>query len=348
MPDIQELADGDMAVAQKIAGLPDHILFGEGQDDDKAGRERSDDPEAPNEIQDGPETAKAGDDQGEGEQEATAETPDDQEFEIPDPDGGEAQKVTLSELVEAHREFTAFNQEKAAILTRVQAEATQEAQGMVQQTRQSMTQIGHHLQAVLQHIQPPQPPVPPSMDVVNPNSMNYDPDAGARYAIQKAHYDQAIGRFQFINQAAQGIAQQQREFDAQRDEREFKALAPHWPEFTDPVKGQAVQQTFVEGMNQHYKFSPQELDAVLVDHRQALVARDALKWREHVAKEGKAKATLKDKVVAKAPAKVASSGSQRGKSLTTEQSNHMNARKALIGSGGKDMNAAAKGMLRFL
>lgn len=342
MPDIQELSDGDMSVVERMKGLPDSVLFGDGvEEDTKAGQGRGDDPEAPDEIRDGPEAADDADDgQAENEQEAAAQAPEDQEFEIPDPDGGEPRKVTLSELLDAEREYTAFKEERASILSRVQHEATQEAQGMVQQTREAMTNISHHLRAVLQHIQPPQPP---PLDMLQPQSQRYDPDG---YHLARAQFEAAMERYNFIGQAAKDIATRQAGLDAARDEREFKALTPHWPEFTDPVKGQAVQTEFMAAMNKHYGYSPEELDRSLTDHRNALVARDALKWREHAAKQATAKTTLKEKVVAKAPAKTGATQAA-SRTLTTDQSSYMNARKALKANG-KDMQAAARGFMRFL
>jgi hypothetical protein len=342
MPDVQELSDNDMSVAQRMATLPDSVLFGDADEDIKAGQERTDDPEAPNEIRDEP---AAEEEPAETEEvktkEADAEGETDPEFEIPDPDGGEARKVKLSELLEAEREFTAFKDEKAAILTRVQTEASNEAQGMVQQTRQAMGQIGYQLQAVLQHIQPPQPP---PVDMLDPQSPRYNPDS---YHLARAQFEQRAASYQQVQGTAQWIEQQQQALNAQRDDREFAKLAPHWPEFTDQAKGPMVQQEFMSGMNKHYGFTFAELDSVMVDHRQALVARDALKWREHEAKAKTAKTTLKEKVVQTAkPAKQGATQSS-GKKLTTDQSNYMNARKALKANG-KDMNAAAKGFLRFL
>lgn len=347
MPDVQELSDNDMSVAQRMAQLPDSVLFGEETEDKKAGQERSDDPEAPDEIRDEAPTDEV---------EAEAETAEkgaashgdeaDPEFEIPDANGGEPRKLKLSELVEAEREYSAFKEEKAQILTRVQTEAMQHAQGMIEQTRQTMTQVGYQLQAVQKVIQPPQPPVPPSPDVTNQYSPNYDPDAVGRFMMARANWEQQMGLYNMVQQSAQGIAQQQQQFEEQRDEREFHRLAPHWPEFTDPVKGQTVQTEFVAGMHKHYGLSPQETDAALTDHRYALVARDALKWREHQASQTAAKTSLKEKVVAARPAARGQTQGQ-GKTLTSEQSAYMNARKQLKANG-KDMSAAAKGMLRFL
>lgn len=339
MPDVQELSAGDMDVVERMKNLPDDVLFGEEQPDTKAGQERTDDPEAPDEIRDEPpaEEVEAKD----AKQQEPAEEEADPEFEIPDAEGGEPRKVKLSELLEAEREVSAFKEEKAAILTRVQTEATTQAQGMVQQTRAAMTEVGHQLKAVLQVMQPPRPP---PVEWLNPQSQSYNPD---QYHLARAQFEQNAQLYNFVQQASQGIARNQVALDEQRDEREFKALAPHWPEFTDPVKGQATQHAFLEGMHKAYGFTFEELDSVMVDHRQALVARDALKWREHEAKAKAAKTSLKEKVVATAkPAKQAPNNAN-AKTLTTEQSNYMNARKALKANG-KDMGAAAKGMLRFL
>ena len=338
MPDVQELSDNDIGVAERMASLPDSVLFGEEEEDKKAGQERSDDPEAPNEIKDGPE---AEEEAPELEAQAkTANQDEDPEFEIADPESGESRKLKLSELVEAEREYTAFKEQKTQILANVQNEAMTYAQGMVEQTRAQMTQVGHQLQAVLQHIQPPQPP---PIDMLDPNSQRYNPDG---YHLARAQHEHAMGRYNLVAQAAQGIAQQQAAFDEQRDTRELQKLSPHWPEFTDPVKGNAVQQEFVTGMNKAYGFTFAELDGILVDHRQAIVARDALKWREHQAKQTGAKVSLKEKVVAAKPAKQGQTQATKH-TLTSEQSAHMNARKALKANG-KDLNAAAKGFMRFL
>lgn len=341
MPDVQELSAGDMDVVERMKGLPDDVLFGDGEVvDTKAGQERSDDPDAPDEIRDEPSAEEAAAQEEQKAKEAEAEEPSDPEFEIPDPEGGEPRTVKLSELLDAEREFTAFKTEKAQILTRVQDDATRQAQGMVQQTREAMTGIGHQLQAVLQVIQPPQAP---PVDLLDPSSPRYDPDG---YHRARAMFEQNAQRYQFVQQQAQGIKAQLAAFDEQRDAREFERLTPHWPEFTDPVKGQAVQQEFTAAMNKYYGYAPHELDASLNDHRNALVARDALKWREHEAKAKGAKETVKQKVVAKQPAKTAASQGAN-KTLSAEQSNYMNARKALKANP-KDMGAAAKGFMRFL
>jgi hypothetical protein len=57
---------------------------------------------------------------------------------------------------------------------------------------------------------------------------------------------------------------------------------------------------------------------------------------------------IKDKVVAKAAAKVAPAASQSKRTLSREDAQHMQARKALKESGGKDLRAAARGFMKFV
>lgn len=343
MPDIQELSDNDMSIAQRMAAtLSDEVLFGEETEDKKAGQQREDDTRAPDEIQDGPEAsqedAKA---KTEADEQKAAEDAD-PEFEIPDPNGGEAHKHKLSELVEAHRELTAFNEEKTAIISRIQDEAIEQAQGYVQQTQARVQDISTHLEAVLQHIRPPQKPNAELM--LNPNSPQYDPDG---YHRAVAAYDGAMTNFNFVREAAAGLKQKQDDLKSAREDQELRKLRVFWPEFVDAAKAGETQRSFAQAMNKEYGFTGEELDAALQNHRYILAARDALKWREHQASQSKAKATIKEKVVAKIPAKTAATEAGK-RTLTTEQSQHMNARKALLASGGKDINAASRGMMRFL
>lgn len=339
MPDVQELSDGDMDVVERMKSLPDSVLFGEETEDTKAGQERSDDPDAPDEIRDGPEAleSEAAAEQEAGEQGEAAADP---EFDIPDPEGGEARKVKLSELLGAERELTAFKAEKAQIFQRAEQEADQLRAQRMGQMEQASQQMAMQIHAALQMIAAP---VPPDIELRNPASAKYDPD---RYETERYHFEQRQKQYGQAQHLAQHFATQAQQMAAarteERESRELERLNRVWPEF---AKGETLN-AFVADMGKHYGYSQQELDESLNDHRNVLVARDALKWREHEAKQKSAKLTVKDKVAAKAPAKVApNAGATR--TLTSEQSAYMNNRKALKANG-KDMNAAAKAMMRFL
>lgn len=342
MPDVQELSDNDMDVVERMKGLPDSVLFGEEVEDVKAGQERSDDPDAPDEIRDGAEAS---------EQEAVAETEAkdkegattedaDPEFEVENPDGGEPERVKLSELLDAKRELTAFKAEKDAIFQREETRAREFITQRVTQVEQWSSQVAAQLNAAMQLVQAPRPP---SIELRNPASPQYDPDRYEteryHYEQRKAQYDEAQGLAQRLTQQAEQLASARQE---ERESAELVKLNRVWPAFGKPE----VMNTFVSEMGKAYGFSPKELDDVLVDHRQALVAKDALKWREHEAKQTTAKTTLKEKVVAAKPAKTGAT-QKSPTTLTTEQSQYMNARKALKANP-KDMSAAAKGFMSFL
>ena len=340
MPDVQELSAGDMDVVERMKSLPDDVLFGDEEKDPKAGQVRSDEPEAPNEIRDEPEASEeeaAQGDKGKSEEQGEASFDVDQEFVISDPEGGEGRTVKLSELLAIEQEYTAFKDEKAAVIERVQTEARGQAGQFLTAQREAMTQVGHQLQAVLQLIQPPPPP---NLEMLSPSSVNYNPE---QYLLQKAQHDQIMATFgqvrghaQQLAQRAEQIAQAQK---SEQEEREMATLQKAWPEFAKP---EFLEQAVNEACK-FYGLTPQQLDEGFNFGWQGLMLRDALAYRKMKAGGGDVKA----KVVAKAAnAKVtASNAGQR--TLSTEQSSYMNARKALK-SNGKDMAAAARGFARFL
>jgi ABC-type methionine transport system ATPase subunit len=164
--------------------------------------------------------------------------------------------------------------------------------------------------------------------------------------LMKAQHENVMGQFNQMRQHAQTFLQTQQQLaerqKTEAEEHEIAKLTKVWPEFKDDQ----ARNGFVSAMQKHYGYSFDELDASMTDHRNALVARDAIKWREQEAKQTKAKVTLKEKVMAAKPAKAGTSQAS-GRTLTSDQSGYMNARKALK-SNPKDMHAAAKGFMRFL
>lgn len=222
---------------------------------------------------------------------AEAAEPEEDVVEIPGEEGQEPVKLKVSELVEAHREFQKIKGTEAQIYERAEAEVAERTREHYQKVTQATLSASHAIQAALQLVQPPQPP---DISMRDPRSPKYDPDA---YEMARFNYEQGMQRFQMAQSLSAHLAQEAeaatQRANEQRDQQELQKLLRVWPEFGR----EETQKKFVEDMSKAYGFSFEELDAVLVDHRQAQVARDALAYRQMKAQSGDVKA----KVEAKAP-----------------------------------------------
>lgn len=218
--------------------------------------------------------------------------PEEDEIEIPGEEGQEPTRVKVADVLRKAQEFDRIESQKTEIVERVQREAVEIATQRLSSIEQAGRQTAYMVQAALQMLQAPQPPNADLM--LNPASPQYDPDG---YHRQFAQYQRASQQFQTAQGLGQQLMQQAQTAEAQardvREGRELESLKRAWPEFAQ----EATLNKFVDDMGKAYGFSPQELDDVLVDHRQALVARDALAFRAMKAQSGDVKA----KVEAKAP-----------------------------------------------
>jgi hypothetical protein len=217
--------------------------------------------------------------------------PEEDEIEIPGEDGEEPTRLKLKDVLAGYQEHQRFESQKAQIIENVERQAVEAATGQLRQIEQAGKQTAYMIQAALRVLQPPQPP---DINMRDPRSQNYDPD---RYEVARFQYEQAMQAHNQAQGVAQQLMQQAQQAEAQarevRETRELQRLQRAWPEFGQPE----TTNKFIEDMSKAYGFTAQELDDVLVDHRQALVARDALAFRAMKAQSGDVKA----KVEAKAP-----------------------------------------------
>lgn len=212
--------------------------------------------------------------EGEEETQAAAPEEDGEEFiEVPGEEGQEPTRISLKDAIEAVQSRQQFEGEKARVLEQITGEARQHVSQSMAQTRAYMQNAGEYVQAVLQHLAPPQPPHPAMLD---PNNQAYNPDA---YHLQRANYEQAMGRFHQVRQQAEGLVQgarQQQEWEeANKRAQEDQILVRLWPETKDDAYNDKVW----ADLRQHYGFSEEEIIASLSNHKAALVARDALAFR---------------------------------------------------------------------
>lgn len=259
--------------------------------------------------------------------------PEEDEIEIPGEDGKEPTRLKVADVLAGYQQYKAIENQKAQVIENVEREAVQRATGQLQQIEQHSRQVGTMLHAAMQMLQPPRPP---STEMLNPQSQNYNPDG---YHMQFAQYQQAQQQFGQAQHFSQQLLQQAQNAAAQatevRETRELQRLQREWPEF-----GQAeTTNKFVGDMEREYGFTAQELDDVLVDHRQALVARDALAFRAMKRESGDVKA----KVEAKAPKLVRSKQEAKGSSAQARDTKGQFASdaKARLAKSNSDDDAAA-------
>lgn len=246
--------------------------------------------------------------QAEGEEKAPVEAKgaqeaaEEDEVEIAGADGAEPTRVKLADLVASHQAYQALRGQEAQITERVEREAIERMAPQLRNVEQYSQRAATMIQAAMQLMQAPQPP---NEVLLDPSSPHYNPDnyhrAFAQYQRMAGQHNQAIQLGGQLFEQAQAAAAHATEV---RETAELGKLLKVWPEFNQAEH----QDKFVSDMGKAYGFSRDELDAVLTDHRQAIVARDALAYRAMKAQSGDVKA----KVEAKAPKLVRSKQEAKG------------------------------------
>ena len=219
------------------------------------------------------------DDETEGEAEAEAggesapDTSDPGEAKVKVKVRGEEREVALSEALAGYsrtEDYKAKTSELAREREEFQAAANQEWQ-RIQELSQSVIS-GMETDPVIAEWN----------NADKRDLLEYDPD---RYHQLKAAHDERMEWYQGLFAQQNEVAQQaQQQFQQQQQEyarQEAQALAEKWPEWGDPANGAETAKA-LHGTLTAYGFNPQELQE-MVDHRMYLVARDAMKWRQHQA-----------------------------------------------------------------
>lgn len=204
---------------------------------------------------------------------------------------GKVEKKPIAEIVKGYEEYTRIEAQKAQIIEQVEREATERATTQLKQIETVGTQTAYMIHAALQLLQAPKPP---GTDMLDPASQSYNPE---KYHLAFAQYQQAHGQHQQAVQLGQSLYAQAQQAAAlakeQHEQQELKKLLRVLPDWGDEAK---LTKTITDA-GSNYGFTPQELDGILTDHRQAIVLQDALAYR---AMKAGAK-DVKAKVEAKAP-----------------------------------------------
>ncbi len=299
---------------------------GQAEDEDEEpveGQTDADDPLAV-EAEDDDSPTGEDDDEGETEDEGQAEDEDEEpesdqgRFVSPNgkvrlPDGS---VVPVSELINGNlrdRDYRQKTMEAAEV--RKSFEAQSEA---VKQRETQLVEQAEYVSNLLKTIVPGAP---------DPALLTTDPMG---YMTQKANHEQWMNHIAFLEQQTQQVTQT-RQADAATKEREtvekeWAALVEKAPDLKDEKR----LNRFAEDLKTHgvfYGFTPEELKArIPLDHRQALVLRDAIKWRKLQAN----KASVPAKVEGRPPVQ---RGGQRLDPQKTQARNSRAAMERLNSSG---------------
>jgi hypothetical protein len=206
---------------------------------------------------------------------------------------GKEKQVPLNELLRGYS-----GQEYIQKGMAENAEARKAVETLIQQTNQERQQ----LQSMMQQLQ--QEGIPPMPEYPSEELRASDP---LGYLEAEAEYRRAMDKRVAWEQQAQALSQQQqqqqRQQQAQRLEQEAARLAEWMPEFADPQKRDALMMDITTKAKKHYNLTDEMLSTVQTAEEVAIL-RDALRYREAVARKDQAKAKVQGKPpVAKPSAK---------------------------------------------
>lgn len=275
----------DEEVADSIASLPADALAFEDEEQEAATpaeqepAEEEDQPEEETEAE--PEKAEA---------EEESESDEDPVFEVTLP-GGETAEVPLSELAAGYSRLQDYKA-KTAEVAEMKRQAEQERLTELARVQETQGQLRQVLEQYLQMNPVGQPP---SMTMLDPNSMDYNPD---RYHLEKAQYDQKVAGYYQTQQQLQRIQQENERIEAEQRQTvtrtEMEKLKAAWPEFYDEAKAPEVRNHFLTGLKQYFGIDAETVSTVL-DHRFYLMAKAAIAMAEVKSEAPKVAAKLKVK-----------------------------------------------------
>ncbi len=228
---------------------------------------------------------------------------------------GKEKQVSLDELTRGYS-----GQEYIQKGMAENAEARKAVEELIRTTNQERQQLQTFMQQ-LQQDGMPQVPEYPSEELRASDPLGY--------LEAEAEYRRAVDKRREWEAQAQAISQKQQEAERQQANERLQAeaarLAEWMPEFADPQKRDALMMDISQKAKKHYNLSDEMLNTVTTAEEVAIL-RDALRYREAVARKEGAKAKVADKPpVAKPSAK---------KSTQTDKMRRSKQAKARMQKGG--------------
>jgi len=195
------------------------------------------------------------------------------------PDGTEA---TVDDLIKGNLRDRDYRQKTMALAERERSFTAKSEQ--ITQAEQQATQDREFMIQLLQSVLPQRPD--PSMYMHDPIGFG---EKDLQYRTRKEQLDYLVAQQQQVAQKRQ--AEEGTRVQQVRD-REWQATLEQMPELRDPNK----LNSFAGEISKHaaeYGFQPQEIQQALgLDHRQIMVLRDAIKWRNLQAQKSKVPAKV--------------------------------------------------------
>lgn len=212
--------------------------------------------------------------------EEAVEDDDDLEFELPaEKEGEEPKRLKLTQLYEGYEKAAKLEAELEEARTATKTLPAEYQTGL-QEILQTRAKYLEEMDVIARAINP----VPPSLDMLDPNSAKYDPDG---YYAMARKFDQDRTILAKIKQDRETKEKQQAEQQAILNKahaaREWEALYRAWPESKNPE----VMKRVIDGLANDYGFTKEEIENI-GDHRQLLVIRDAIELRALKAKQADA------------------------------------------------------------
>lgn len=225
---------------------------------------------------------------------AVEEAPGEDEVEVPGEDGKEPTRLPLKDVLAGYQEYKRIEAQKGEVVHQAREAAAAEVREHYKQVGEFTQRTQSYLRAAMQMLQPPQAPKPPDPSLMDSDYTAWE-QANARFQQEQYSYAQRVEQWR----QAQGLGEQllrqaqdaARQADDARLDQEEARLQRAWPDLFEAK----TREKFVSDMREAYGYSPEELDASLTDHRNALVARDALAYRAMKASAGETKKAVEAK-----------------------------------------------------
>jgi hypothetical protein len=219
------------------------------------------------------------------------------------PDGSVA---SVNDLIQGNLRDRDYRQKTMEVAE--QRRSVESQSSLIKQQEQYLAQQRDYVSQLIQSIMPQEP---------DPQLAQTDPYA---YTTQKANFD-AWQRHSYYLANEQTAAQQRwaeeaRQAKRERENREWEALTTKAPALKDETR----LSSFVKDLKTHgpeYGFTVEEMgEALAMDHRNALVMRDAIAWRKLQASKPKMQSKVEGRPPVQKSGKRLSSGDQRARSAT--------------------------------
>lgn len=218
--------------------------------------------------------------------EAAAEEEDDY-LEFVEEDGKEPQRLKVSEVWDGYRKAKEYETELTKI--RQQPIIPQEIETAIVETTKAREQYMQGLKRMVAMNQPS----PPSLELVDPNSPHYNPEAyhqGVRaYQVAVQRHEQAQAHLQELEQQQKNETEAVR---AARWQRERAVLEQKWPEVFQKEAQSQIRSDLLKEYGIDDAFLSSDLT---LDHRIYLLAKDALAYRKSQAKAAEAVKVVRSK-----------------------------------------------------